>query len=277
MAYNPFTSIQILTGTNIPTSKDEFITEGAGAIGTAIGGPVGGIVAKEVAKKLTNLNKESDIGAMAREQVVEAGFDAQGKPAVYMVTSAYTWLPMAQSIVTNYAKDWSEGSGIETDEGLMKGLFDEGLKKGAIKLSAYSQKGEIMVRHETRRSIDYKMKLVFQGLPFRQFNYPILFQPKNAGEQAAINGWIKDIKKASAPLSSGAFFTFPRLFQMAFFVNGAAEMFRTTQMACTNVEVNYTPNNIWSQHQDGMPTAIAVNLSFTEVELLTADMIDAGH
>lgn len=277
MAFNPFVAAEILTGVSIPKSKDEFITTAAQTVGTAYGGPIGGIVAAEVAKKLTNINQQSDVGGLLQEKIIETGFDSEGFPTVFPVTSGYTWLPMSQSIVTNYAKDWSEGSGIETDEGLMKGLFDEGIKKGLVKLSAYSQKGEIMVRHETRRSIDYKMKLVFQGLPFRQFNYPILFQPKNAGEQNAIQGWIKDIKKASAPISSGAFFTFPRLFQMAFFVNGAEEMFRTAQMACTNVEVNYTPNNIWSQHQDGKPTATAVNLSFTEVELLTADMIDAGH
>ena len=44
----------------------------------------------------------------------------------------------------------------------------------------------------------------------------------------------------------------------------------------TNVKVDYTPDGVRS-FADGSPTAISMDLSFSETELLTKDKINIGY
>ena len=46
---------------------------------------------------------------------------------------------------------------------------------------------------------------------------------------------------------------------------------------CSNVETNFTPDNIWSAYRAGAPVAITLGLTFSETELVMADDIEKEY
>ena len=54
------------------------------------------------------------------------------------------------------------------------------------------------------------------------------------------------------------------------------KMHKISSCVLTELNVNYSPNGVFSTFPDGMPTQINIQMSFTELELLTKERIKAG-
>ena len=73
---------------------------------------------------------------------------------------------------------------------------------------------------------------------------------------------------------------YPKLFELNFGVarSGTIEnIFKTKLCACTNIQVDYTPDQLWNVFKSGHPVKFNMDLSFKEVELLTEDDFDIGN
>lgn len=46
---------------------------------------------------------------------------------------------------------------------------------------------------------------------------------------------------------------------------------------CTDISVDYTPNNVWATRVDGSPVAIDVMFKFAEIEIVVAQDVQAGY
>lgn len=277
-------AVGVATGnTRIPTSKDEILVAGAGIAGNALGGPVAGFAAEQAVNILLGGDKvsfnnltDSDTGIMATTTkfAKKKGKDLLNPEEIFSVPTSYSWLPMSQSIIAQYGFDWTQGEGSNPFE---EGAIATGQQEigAAINDSIGTGRLGAGLRDTSGFTPDYKAKVLFQGIPFRTFQWPLIFQPKNEGEAQGIEAWIQDMKLMAAPISGKVYFTNPHLFDLSFFKNGTRLMFNTEKLALTNLEVNYTPNNIWSQHRSGFPTAISVNISFIETVRLTQQNIEA--
>ena len=123
-------------------------------------------------------------------------------------------------------------------------------------------------------------ELLFQGIDFRELNISHQFAPKSEQELAANLRIINVFKKFSSPKISNLRMTYPKLFELDFGVskNGKIEnIFKTKLCACTNIQVDYTPDQLWNVFKGGHPVKFNMDLSFKEVELLTQDDFDIDN
>lgn len=80
----------------------------------------------------------------------------------------------------------------------------------------------------------------------------------------------KDTDKSKLKFNQGGLSTAPGYASENAWIN------KVGRCACTSVAVNYHPNDIVSTFENGVPTAIDLTLSFTEMEAITRNHIYAG-
>jgi hypothetical protein len=209
-------------------------------------------------------------------------------------------LPMPQNIETEYPKNWTgkesflTSTGKFIENGVLSFTQDELINFGIGAANAINPKYESTISELRQQSINQKLRMIFEGIPFRTFNFAYTLQPKSRDEVDEIKRWIQRIKIASAPTLTATqrFWHWPEVFQLdlANITGGAALgdrpdfsvetaddiFFQTGPLACTNIGVNYTPQGTWSQHYDGYWTSVLVKLSFTEMQLAHRDNIETG-
>ena len=126
-------------------------------------------------------------------------------------------------------------------------------------------------------------QMLFQGIEFRQFNMSFTFTPYSSKEAQDVKEIIKLFRKWSAPqktqAAGGMFFNPPAVFQVDFKFNNSQNLNIPKLKDCVieSVEVNYSPNGIWSAHSDGAPVQTTVTLSLKEMDLVDRTDIENGY
>jgi hypothetical protein len=129
------------------------------------------------------------------------------------------------------------------------------------------------------------MEVFFGGMELRTFAYNFTFSPRNEDETLDVRKIIQLFRFHMAPELQGEnmrYLTLPSTFDIHYMYQTSADSayengFYNKIATCVlnNVDVNYTPNGVKS-FKSGAPTQITMNLSFTETELLTKELIDEG-
>jgi hypothetical protein len=126
------------------------------------------------------------------------------------------------------------------------------------------------------------MEMMFSGIGFRQFKFDFVFHPRHKTEIREVGKIIQAFRKHSRPKWVGgmlgkSFMEYPQEYQIHFLTGFKGSWIPNQHLptlkpcVCSNVETNFTPNNIWSAYKDGAPVAITLGLSFQEKELYMAD------
>lgn len=128
-------------------------------------------------------------------------------------------------------------------------------------------------------------QLVFDGIDFRSFQMAFQFTPRNLAESQQIKNIIKTFRGHAAPLIEtgvgGMLFTVPDSFIIQFIQVGNPKgenpwVTKVKESVLEHIDVNYSPNGIWSTHPDGSPTQINLTLGFKEIELIDRAAINKG-
>jgi len=129
------------------------------------------------------------------------------------------------------------------------------------------------------------MEVLYQGTSLRSFTYNFTFQPRNPKETEDAQKIIKMFRFHMLPELQGAnerFLTLPSTFDIHYmyqFDDGShsENSFYTKIATCVleSCDVNYTPGGVKS-FASGAPTAITMNLTFKETEMLTKEHVDKG-
>lgn len=126
------------------------------------------------------------------------------------------------------------------------------------------------------------MEMMFSGIGFRQFKFDFVFHPRHKSEIREVGKIIQAFRQHSRPNWVGnmlgkSFMEYPQEYQIHFLTDVKGNWMPNQHLpklkpcVCSNVETNFTPNNIWSAYKDGAPVAITLGLSFQEKELYMAD------
>ena len=149
---------------------------------------------------------------------------------------------------------------------------------------------------------------VFGGLNLRDFNFRWKLVPRNRSEQRSIERIIKYLRRAALPDTSESFgkggsfvdtlggegfgagatdrwLTVPNLFNLRWKQGGdgseISSLPKIKKCICTNIDVNYTPDNVWATHLDGSnqpaPVAIQLSIGFGETEIIKSSDVGAGY
>jgi hypothetical protein len=126
-----------------------------------------------------------------------------------------------------------------------------------------------------------KKEQVFKGVDFRTFSFDYQFFPRNPTEAKNVMNIIQEFKYHMHPEFKDAnnfVYIYPSEFDIMYYANGKENknLHRHTSCVLTEVNVNYTPNGLFTTFPDGQPTQINLTLAFRELALLTKDKIKDG-
>lgn len=152
---------------------------------------------------------------------------------------------------------------------------------------------------------------IFRGIGMREFNFSWKLVPRNASEQSRIHNIIKTLRYYSLPNYSGSgpvqgttapgteqferlnklqdrWLTVPNIFDLTWMQAGTEtdiqSLPKIKPCVLKNIQVNYTPDNVWATHNTAgpglsgpAPVAYEVTLSFAETEIVTANDVAKGN
>lgn len=121
------------------------------------------------------------------------------------------------------------------------------------------------------------LKLLFKGIGVRQFQFSFPFNPRSEFEVLQSLAIFKSFKYYSAPYlgENNILMHYPSLWQINLMKRdkasqqGTENLFSFKLCACTNVSMNFTPNSVWSTFKNGKPVSFVMDLSFSEIDIVT--------
>lgn len=124
-----------------------------------------------------------------------------------------------------------------------------------------------------------KKEQAFKNVDFRTFTFEYQFSPKSVTEAQNVLNIIRAFKYHMHPefTSSNQFvYVYPSEFDIVYYKNGQENLniHRHTSCVLTEMNVNYSPNGVFSTFSNGMPTQISLTLTFKELMLLTKESIE---
>lgn len=124
-----------------------------------------------------------------------------------------------------------------------------------------------------------KKEQAFKSVDFRTFTFDYQFSPKSETEAQNVLNIIKAFKYHMHPefkTSNEFLYLYPSEFDITYYKNDYENLniHRHTSCVLTEMNVNYTPNGVFSTFKNGMPTQIAVSLTFRELMLLSKETIE---
>jgi hypothetical protein len=142
-----------------------------------------------------------------------------------------------------------------------------------------------------------RLEKLFKQKDFRNFNFSWEFYPRNKKEVDQIRDIIETFRYHSHPAmfdaSSGGEQTVqiqlrvPAEFEIRFLstnpspnASGFVEneyIPRIGRCALNSISVDYTPNSIFSSFTDNSPTAVVVTMQFSEMGILTREVVEKGY
>jgi len=142
------------------------------------------------------------------------------------------------------------------------------------------------LQKETGTAVNPNTELVFQGVPFRSFNFPFEFAPKNEKEKDSVQKIINLFKFHMMPEKEGANsakLKVPSEFQITYMYRDGANMYipKISRCVLKDMNVDYSPEGVFttfkSDDMGAHPTLIKMDVTFTETQIMTKETIAQGH
>ena len=160
--------------------------------------------------------------------------------------------------------------------------FLEGISKAALEIVIPGFGGAVDKRRG--KSVNPKKEMVFTGVPFRSFSYPFEFAPKNEQEKDDVQKIINILKFHMMPEKSGpGFLLAPSEFQITYMYKDGPNMYipKISRCALTDMSIDYSPEGVFTtfkgDDKGAAPVLTKMDLSFTEMEIMTKETIAIGH
>jgi len=143
-----------------------------------------------------------------------------------------------------------------------------------------------LVQKEFGTAVNPNTEMVFTGVPFRSFSYPFEFAPKSKQEQDSVQKIINLFKFHMMPERKGGGdgkLIVPSEFQITYMYRDGANMYipKISRCALESMSVDYSPEGVFTtfkaDEKGAMPVFTKMDLSFTEMEIMTKETIAIGH
>ena len=202
---------------------------------------------------------EQDIGVMAES--INAGIQA------FMNTKGGT--------MTRLAAGGGKAAG---------GLASQAINKGKQLAGAVAPGSEAIFAINSGSVITPRMELMFQNIQRRNFSFNFVFIPKSSDEAQIIERIVHMFKYHMSSNYGGRGMggvremTIPDFFQISYrFKNGLNDhlnKFKKCVLTSTSVEYG---SDRYTSFANGQPQTTKLNLSFTELEIITKDYVKDGY
>jgi hypothetical protein len=199
-------------------------------------------------------------------------------------------LYMPDTLNFSYNASYSNLSLVEAGKEVVSGLAgmigpkSSALAKGIT--SAVDSGASKVLQNALGKALNPQNALMFDGIDFRSFQMAFQFTPKTPEDSSNIQKIIQTFRGHAAPLidtgDAGMTFTVPDSFIIQFVQVGGKSIdnpfiTKVKESVLEHIDVNYSPNGIWSTHPDGSPTQINLTLGFKEIQLVDRAAIKEGY
>ena len=270
-------------------------TLGGLVAGGLLGGDFKGALSGALAGGALNGGK-----AVATTKVLDGFAGIQfGKPSKRL--AGFIALNMPNQLSTRYSMQWQDEEmdlavSVATNPELAKQIeaVKAAASKGNVKdAAAASANGlgsigaNILLKNNSslsaasRTAANPRKEQVFKGVDYRRFTFEYQFAPRNPTESQNALNIIRQFKYHMHPEfkdASNFIYIYPSEFDIEYcFGEGANQkLHKISSCVLTEMNINYSPNGVFSTFPDGTPTQINIQMSFVELELLTKDRILKG-
>lgn len=118
---------------------------------------------------------------------------------------------------------------------------------------------------------------VFGGVDFRNFRFNFKFSPISLKDCQVIDDIIKEFRAGALPGYSAVpgHLAYPSEFMIRYKFEGQDHPWlkKFKRAVCTSVDVKYGQGSQWTQYRNGFPTLITLDLSFKEIQIVTAEEV----
>ena len=130
------------------------------------------------------------------------------------------------------------------------------------------------------------LESVFKSVPFREFNFPFTFAPKNEKEKDSVHKILQLFRFHMLPQhknDANGYFDVPSEFHITYMYrdNENAYLPKVSRCVLKNCEINYAPDNVVStltpDERGAPPTITTMNLTFGETEIMTKETVAQGY
>lgn len=253
---------------------------------------------------------DKGVGAETRVRAVNSGLNEKTPSHTYVSDSMILYTP-AEALKFNYSvgyNDMETGLAGLIGQGVSNTLDSEGFLDGLKTVGALTgDAGTILFRKAAfgaaslipgfeniegafdkakGQAVNPQMELVFQGVPFREFNFPFEFAPKNPFEKEEMYKIINLFKFHMHPEfknENRSYFLAPSEFQITYMYreNRNSYIPRVSRCVLTGMNVNFAPQDVISTFKvdaQGAPSTMAnMSLTFKETEIMTKERIADGY
>ena len=208
---------------------------------------------------------------------MSASYEAADMGIVGMLAASGAGVTDVESFIKNLGGAmWSAG----------KHAFARTIGAAADLIGGSERSADMVLKNMFGAATNPYMEVLFDQMAERNFTYNFTFQPRNAQETLDVHKIIKLFRFHMAPEMRGQndkWLTLPSTFDIHYMyqhgLSGAVENTYYNRIATcvlSSCNVDYAPEGVRS-FGDGAPTAIKMDLTFKEMELLTKEMIDVGY
>ena len=129
------------------------------------------------------------------------------------------------------------------------------------------------------------LESVFKSVPFRSFNFPFTFAPKNQKEKDSVHKILQLFRFHMLPEhqnGANGYFNVPSEFQITYMYRDKENTYlpRISRCVLQKVEIDYAPEGVISSlppdERGAPPTIISLDLSFGETEIMTKETVAQG-
>lgn len=290
------------------TLENRISAEKSGELVAGASGVLGAVAGAKIASSLvpsSNLISKTVTGlagAFAGGSVGVALGSAIGKKynTVRLTTAIQLYIP--QSITSSYSANWNEeslgtltgmiASGAFSMGDLLRGQAAEGagfVGRSALIAAASVPKALGLnedfgsgVEASEKRVVNPYREQLFKSMGFRKFNFNYEFAPRNMFEYQEVKKILLAFKSNMHPSESegGFYLTYPGEFNIEYRYRNKKNdhVAQVSSCALTEMKVTYGADGAFNTFEgtDGMPSEIQMQLSFTELEVLTAKRVTEG-
>jgi len=137
--------------------------------------------------------------------------------------------------------------------------------------------GQVLAR-EKGEILNPNMELLFNNVTLRTFRFSFKLAPRDPREALEVKSIIRSLKKNMAVkgASSGTFLETPNIFKLTYRKGNQNHPFlhRFKDCALSDMNVQYTGDNVYATYADGTPVSMILNLTFKELLPIYAEDYD---
>src|SRR6056300_643816 len=129
------------------------------------------------------------------------------------------------------------------------------------------------------------LESVFKSVPFREFNFPFTFAPKNEKEKNAVHKILQLFRFHMLPEhqnGANGYFNVPSEFQITYMYRDNENTYlpRISRCVLKSIDIDYAPEGVVStlvpDERGAPPTIITMSLNFGETEIMTKETVAKG-